>query len=113
MVLAIWGKRGTSDTDNINKDTFSSDTYYNNKDLNDGETRTQKRRRRKRGAPKKKADSKFVWDKTPKDPELFELPTNSARPFGFLKQFLTEELFLTMVYKIKEYTEKVIATSRP
>ena len=116
----------TSDTDNTSKDTdtFTSDTDNNNKDLNDNETRRQKQRKRKIGAPVKKADSRFVWEETHEDLELFEFSEenpgltqdmlHNARPFDFLKLFLIEKLFFqTIANKTKEYAEKVIATSRP
>ena len=38
---------------------------------------------------------------------------HNARPFDFLKLFLTKEFFQTIVNEKNEYTEKVIATSRP
>ena len=59
----------------------------------------KKQRIRKRGDPKKKADSRFVWEETPKDPVLFEFSENPA---------LTQDM-----PQNDEYAEKVIATSRP
>ena len=38
----------------------------------------KKQRIRKRRDPKKKADSRFVWEETPKDPVLFEFSENPA-----------------------------------
>lgn len=77
------------------------------------------KKREKEEFQKKKADSRFVWQETPKDPELFEFSENlgltqdmphSACPFDFLKLFLTEEFCQN---KINEYAEKVIVPSKP
>lgn len=38
----------------------------------------KKQRIRKRGDPKKKADSRIIWEENPKDPVLFEFSENPA-----------------------------------
>lgn len=65
---------GNSNIDNINKDTdtFTSGTDNNNNNLDYNETRRQKQTKIKKGASKKKAGSRFVWEETPKELELFE-----------------------------------------
>lgn len=59
-----------------------------------------KESKKKRGAPKIKADLRFVWQETPKGPELFEFSENiglmqdmpnNARTFDFFKLLLTQK----------------------
>ena len=70
-----------------------------------------KSKERKRGGPKKKSESRFVWEGTPKDPALFEFSENpglmqdmpqNAYAFDILNLLLTEELLHTLLNKTNE-----------
>ena len=113
---------GTSDTDNINKDTdtFTTDTDNNNKDLITMRL-VDKSKERKRGGPKKKSDGRFVCEKTPKDlallefsenPELTQDMPHNACPFDFWN-ISHRRTFQTMLNKTNKCAEKVIAPLRP